>query len=132
MKPDKKQIKGLLAGLLPQPIISGTKIIAGNPPEVVVRLSEKGLLIAPYRAEWQGPAELKVAVSNVDLVGWGDLPAEAEQLRSYLSQKIEAARRTRKAAFKNCSLCHKSTPPEWMHDESTCQTCASSKQGVVY
>jgi formylmethanofuran dehydrogenase subunit E len=132
MKVDKKQIKGLLADLLPQPIISGTKIIAGNPPEVVVRLSEKGLLIAPYRATWESPYELKVVVTNADLVGWGDLPDAVEPLRSYLSQKIEAARKTRKATFKNCSLCHETTPPERMHGETTCQACASSKQGVVY
>ena len=134
MKPDKEQINGLLAELLPQPVSSGKQKIAGDPrqPEIVVRVSDEGLLIAPYRAQWQGPAKLKVVVSDADIISWSDLPGDAEQLRDYLFQKIEAAQEARKATFKNCSTCHKSTPPEWMHEDSTCQTCASNKLGTVY
>lgn len=76
--------------------------------------------------------DLGVVVSDADLVSWNDLPETDEQLRPYLSQKIDSARKDRKATFKNCSLCHKTTPPEWMHNESICQSCASGKLGVVY
>ena len=131
---DEEKLKGLLVKLLPQPVSSGAEMIAGDPrqPEVVVRLSDKGLLIAPYRAEWQGPAKLRVVVSDADIVSWSDLPDNDEQLRIYLSQKIEAARSTRKATYRTCTLCNKTKAPEWMHDESTCQTCAESNKGVVY
>ena len=132
MKPDKEQIKGLLAQLLPQPISSGKQMIAGDPPEVVAQVSDEGLLIAPYRAQWQGPHKLKVVVSDTDIVGWGDLAGTTEQLQTYLSQKVEAAQKARKTTFKVCSLCDKSTPPEWMHDENACQSCASNIYGTVY
>lgn len=132
MKMDKENFKRMLVELLPKPVTPGKNTIAGDPPEVVVRVSDEGVVIAPYRAEWKSPYELKVVVSDVDLVGWGDLPAEIERLRTFLSQKFDTARKTRKATLKLCSLCSKTTPPERMHDESTCQACASGKLGVVY
>lgn len=127
----KEKLKELLADLLPQPITFEREMIAGDPPEIIVKLSNAGVIIAPYRAEWHGSHELKTVVSNTDLVAWDALPGTTEQLGTFLSQKIDAARKTRKATFKNCTLCHKSPPPEWMHNESICQACAE-KQGVVY
>ena len=132
MKSDKKQIKGLLLELLPQPVTSGKGMVAGEPPEVIVKLQDAGVIIAPYRAEWRGPYTLTMVVSDAELVGWGDLPDATDQLRAFLSQKIDTARKTRKDTFTCCSLCHKMTPPEWMHNENTCQACASDKLGVVY
>ncbi len=128
---NKEKLKGLLADLLPQPVTSGKEIIAGDPPEVAVKLSDAGIIIAPYRAGWVSPYELKTIVSNADLVAWNDLPGTTKQLKAFLSLRIDAARKSRKATFKNCTLCYKTTHPEWMHDESICQTCAE-KQGVVY
>lgn len=132
MKSDKEQIKRLLLELLPQPVTSGEKMVAGEPPEVIVKLQDAGVIIAPYRAEWHGPHKLTMVVSDAELVVWGDLPDATDQLRAFLSQKIDAARKVRKDTFKCCSLCHETKPPEWMHDENTCQACASDKLGVVY
>lgn len=134
MEMNKEKIKGLLVELLPQPVSSGKQMISGDPrePEVVVRLSDKGVLIAPYRAQWQLPYKLKVVVSNADTVSWDDLPDDAEQLRAFLSQKIEATRSIRKATYRTCTMCSETKAPEHMHDDNVCQACASEKLGVVY
>ncbi len=132
MEMDKKHIECMLLDLLPQPATIGKEIIAGDPPKVIVRLSEEGVVIAPYRAKWSSSYELEPLLSNEGLVSWEDLPVANKQLRAFLSQKIDDAQKVRKSTFKICSHCNQSTPPEWMHDENTCQACASEKLGVVY
>ena len=45
---------------------------------------------------------------------------------------ITAARTTRLAKFRDCSICGRHNPPEWMHTDEVCQGCAEREQGVVH
>lgn len=47
-------------------------------------------------------------------------------------QKARAAALTRPRYFRTCSLCHKLTNAGHMHDDQTCQGCASRHLGIVY
>lgn len=132
MNKKKEQIKGLLLELLPQPISSGKELIAGDPPEIIAKLTDEGFIIAPYKAKWTNPYTLKPIVPNAALMSWNRLPEQTEQLRAFLSQKIKATQHARKTTFTECKSCHKSTPPELMHDGNTCQACSTNKKGIVY
>jgi hypothetical protein len=45
---------------------------------------------------------------------------------------ITAARNSRIAKFRTCSMCRGRKPPEWMHGDDVCQRCAERELGVVY
>jgi hypothetical protein len=45
---------------------------------------------------------------------------------------IDAARESRLAKFRVCEHCGERMPPEWMHDEHACVSCAQHQSGAVH
>ena len=58
------------------------------------------------------------------------LPAAAWQ--AVVRDLIDAARDVRRGSYRTCRFCRQATPPEWLHDEGTCQGCAEGRLGVVH
>lgn len=113
------------------PIETDIEFTGGYPVEVVVKFSEEGISIATFKAFWHGPHELKAKPKQLALLKWSDLPKSLPDAVETIRPIVQKACKLRKATYSTCDSCKETNPPEWMHNENTCQACAE-KQGVVY
>ena len=136
---DRLEWEGLLASVaheLPRPVEQettpdgATVLVGGDPGEVVVRLTRSSASVAEYAVEWLGPGEPAVRPIAIGTIRWRRT-TEIHAL-SVLRTLVQAARESRRAKYRVCGYCEKETPPEWLHDERTCQSCAQAHLGVVY
>lgn len=122
--------------LLPDPLREETQvdgsvvIVGGDPGEVIVRMTGSKISIAEFTVRWEGPHTPVVRPRQVATLNWQRLPASETMM--LLHMLIEAARSTRRSKFRTCERCGETKPPEWMHGESICQSCAEQHLGVVY
>jgi hypothetical protein len=107
-----------------------TFLTGGDPGEVIVRLTRSSVTVWEYAAEWEGPHTPVVKPIRVGSVMWRRLP-ETKAMAAVHSL-IEAARESRLSKFAVCRYCDRRNPPESMHDEGVCQSCAEKHLGVVY
>jgi len=121
-----------LAALLPPPVEIEAigRLIGGEPAEVIVTVSPTTVTVEAYAARWNGPHELVTAGRQV---GVFPLPtADEPGLLAAVKAAIGQARAIRLATYRTCTHCGQTNPPEWMHDQTVCQTCAERDLGVVY
>jgi len=104
--------------------------IAGDPHEVVVRLTRSMLSVYRYDARWSGPHTLCVDPKIVGVLYWRRMtPATVHAACTSL---IEGARRARQATFGTCRFCGGTIAPEHMHGDDVCHGCAENRLGVVH
>ena len=70
--------------------------------------------------------------STLCRLSWDELPATLPELAVIAQGLIQAAMVIRRAQFRRCMYCKKSTPPEWQHGADVCQACAERHLGVAY
>jgi hypothetical protein len=104
------------------------QFIGGDPPEVVVRLTDSSVVISEFAAVWETPFVLTPRPRRVGVLKWKRLPETA--LFNALGTLLKGAREARAAQFRVCEQCGRSMPPEWLRDERTCQACA--RQQIVH
>jgi hypothetical protein len=125
-----------LRKLLPGPVreeksLDGSVVlVGGDPGEAIVRVGRKKLSIAVYSVRWEGPHTPTVKPQHLATLSWRRLPATT--LLMTLHGLARAAKDIRTATYRRCERCGETKPPEWMHDGSTCQSCAERHLGVVY
>jgi hypothetical protein len=107
-----------------------TVLIGGDPGEVIVRLTRSTVSVFEYAARWEGPHTPVVTPRRVGTVVWRRVP-NAKTVAA-VHALIDAARESRLARFRTCEGCGQSTPPEYMHDEMICQSCAERELGIVH
>jgi hypothetical protein len=135
-KPSSRTIIAAIRKELPKPIRKADDddalvLVAGDPGEVVVHISEESLTVFEFAVEWVGPHEPEVREIPIGRLEWAQLPKGAA-IEAALSL-VKAARSSRLAKFKKCRLCGDMTPPEWMTGEkNVCDACAESKLGIVH
>lgn len=105
-------------------------MVGGDPGEVIVRIGAAKLSVAVFSIRWEGPHTPVVRPEPLATLRWRRLPAPT--LMMTLHGLISAAREVRVAKYRRCERCALNKPPEWMHDEKTCQSCAEQFLGVVH
>ena len=104
--------------------------VGGDPGEVIVRVSGNKMSVAIFSVRWEGPHTPVVRPRHLATLSWRQIPAST--LMMTLHGLVNTAREIRKAKYRRCERCGKTNPPEWMHDEKTCQSCAEQHLGVVH
>lgn len=107
-----------------------TLLTGGDPAQVIVRLTRSVVSVFEYAATWEGPHTAVVTPRRVGSVVWRRVP-NAKAVAA-VHALIDAARESRLARFRTCERCSQSTPPEHMHDDAMCQSCAEHELGIVH
>ena len=105
-------------------------VTSGEPGDVIVRLTDTQVTVAEYSVVWHTPETASVEPIAVGMVIWSAVSAEAAM--RVVKGLIAAAREARRAKFRVCGLCERSTPPEWMQSDDICQECTEQDPGVVH
>jgi hypothetical protein len=102
----------------------------GEPPLVVVTLTETSVVVAEFAGVWESPFTFAARPKRVGILKWRRLPETA--LFNALAQLIKGAREARQSRFQACRYCGGITAPEWMHDDGVCQSCADQHSGAIH
>jgi hypothetical protein len=102
------------------------EFVGGDPPDVVVLLTDMTVIVSSYGAVWTTPYALTPKPRRVGILKWRRLPETA--MFNALAALIKGAREARQAQFRACARCARTTAPEWMHDDTTCVSCAELEQ----
>lgn len=133
---DRDELLIELRRLLSAPVreetaLDGTVVlVGGDPGEVIVRVGATKVSIALFTVRWDGPHTPIVRPLHYATLSWRRLPAST--LMMTLRMIIDAAIEMRLTEYRKCERCEKMKPPEWMHSETTCQSCAEQYLGVVH
>jgi hypothetical protein len=125
-----------LRELLPSSIREETQldrsvfIVVGDPGEVIVRVGGSKVSVSVFSVRWEGPHTPVVQPRHLATLNWRRIPAST--LMMTLHGLLRAAREVRTAKYRQCERCGETKPPEWMHEEKTCQSCAEQHLGIVY
>ena len=107
-----------------------TYLTGGEPGEVIVRLTRSTVTVWEYAASWETPDSPTIAPLRAGSVVWRHIPNSSAVLA--VQSLIEAARQSRLGKFSVCAHCDQRKPPESMHDDEVCQSCAERDLGVAY
>jgi len=130
-----EQLLAFISTHMPTPVtqeeVEGAIIFTGGSPgEVVVRLTERAVIVEEYAVQWVTPYTPVVRPRRVGMVKWRRLPES--QLMAVVGDLIKGARLMRRSSFRTCALCNQTNPPEWMSDDTTCQSCTERELGAVH
>ena len=131
-----EQLIAFLGSQLPAPVDQqesrggALRFLAGEPPEVVVVLTDTAVIVSEFAGVWETPFTFVKKPRRVGLLKWRRLPESA--LWDALSALIKGAREARRSRFQVCQHCGETTPPEWLHDEHVCQSCADRHHGMIH
>lgn len=133
---DREVLLGEVRRLIPAPIHEetqpdgGLQLIGGDPGEVVVRIIGGKISIALYAVRWEGPHTPSVRPQQLAVLSWRRLPAAATL--TALDAIVRGVVELRRSGYRRCVKCGETNPPEWMHGDDICQSCAQRHLGVVY
>ncbi len=125
-----------LKELLPDPIREGEgldgslTLVGGDPGEVIVGMTADEVSVSVFSVLWEGPHTPRVFPRRLASLCWCHIPASS--LMMSLHTLVDAASELRRESYSSCERCGKTKPPEWMHGDSICQSCAEKELGVVY
>ena len=102
------------------------QFLGGDPPEVVVQLTETNVIVSEFAAVWESPFTLTARPRRVGALKWRRLPETS--LFNALGTLIKGARESRLAAFRACAECGHNTAPEWLTAKAICHSCAEREQ----
>ena len=131
-----EQLIAFLDSNLPSPVErreeadGALQFVGGEPPEVVVGLTDTSVVVSEFAATWESPYALTSKPRRVGVLKWRRLPETA--LFNALGTLIKGAREARRSGFRICRECGRSTPPEWLRTETVCQRCAGEDLGSVH
>lgn len=100
-------------------------MIAGEPPQLMIRVFDHGVFIAEPEGEWRGSHDLTYRPGMQRYLGREEFSTRA------VAATAEMLRRRRRT-FRYCRHCRSLTPPELRADKDLCMGCESSWFGVVY
>ena len=133
---DRETLLDEIKRLLPDPVCEDTPLdgelvfVGGDPGEVIVRIRKNKVSIAVYSVHWDGPHTPVVHPKWLATLHWKRLPAARTMME--LHSLIESAIEIRRSKYRKCQRCGETKPPEWMHGDGICQSCAEGYLGVVY
>ena len=86
--------------------------------------------VAEYAVSWETPHTPEVQPIGVGMVSWTAVSPEAAM--RVVKALMTAAQEARLAKYRTCTMCERTTPPEWMHGTDVCQRCAERELGIVH
>jgi hypothetical protein len=131
-----EQLIAYLNSQLPSPVEQHTaddgslQFSGGDPPEVIVVLTENSVVVSEFAGEWKTPFEFATRPRRLGVLKWRRLPENA--LLGALDHLIKGAREARRAAYQTCQYCGRSTAPEWLDADGVCQACADQNSGAIH
>jgi len=131
-----EQLIAFLSSNLPSPVErqeeedGSLRFTGGDPPEVVVLLTDRSVIVAEFAGEWESPLVFRATPRRVGLVKWRRLPENA--LLAAISALVKGAREARIASFETCQYCGQRTAPEWLHEQGVCESCAHQHSGAIH
>ena len=131
-----EQLIAYLESQLPAPVDQQTladnsiQFTGGDPPVVVALLTHTSVVVSEFAGVWETPFSFVAKPRRVGIVKWRRLPENS--LLAAISALIKGAREARLASFQVCRFCGQRTAPEWLHDDSVCQSCADQQSGRVH
>ncbi|MGB7217352.1 MAG: hypothetical protein WBD07_00965 [Vicinamibacterales bacterium] len=131
-----EQLIAFLGSQLPSPVEQeidadgGRRFTGGDPPEVVVVLTQASVVVSEFRGMWETPLTFVVRPRRVGLIKWRRLPETA--LWNALGALLKGAQQARLARFQVCQYCDQNTAPEWLHEDRVCLSCAHRQSGAVH
>jgi hypothetical protein len=130
-----------LTAALPRPVVrqdlesqfvdlpeAGAWFASGEPSLALIAVAQNQVTIAEPEISWLTPytpvLRARYEVSR---------PLEPRKgLLAWLVRELERKSISRLSQFRRCSECDNTKPPEWMHDEELCQSCAAESHDIVY
>ena len=103
---------------------------SGDPGEVVVRLTGVSVTVWEYAVAWEGAHTQVVTPKLIGSIRWRRMSERAGT--KAVQALIDAAREARKAKFRVCQQCRERLPPEWMHDNDLCVSCAQHQSSTIH
>lgn len=97
------------------------EFIAGDPPAVLVVLTDTSVVVSAFSAVGEVAHTLTVKPRRVGVLKWRRLPEN--ELFSALAALLKGAREVRASQFRVCEECGRGTPPEQLSSDSVCQDC---------
>jgi hypothetical protein len=131
-----EQLIAYLSSRLTQPVEQhehadgSLQFTAGDPPEVVVLLTDTSVIVSEFAAVRETPHSLAIKPRRVGVLKWRRLPEN--ELFNALAALLKGAREARSAQFRTCEECGRGTPPERLFSESLCQDCAGQHRRLVH
>ena len=131
-----EQLLAFLGSQLPAPVEQqeerdgAIQFLSGEPPEVVVRLTDGSVVVSEFAGIWETPFRFVKQPRRVGVLKWRRLPEGA--LWDALTALIKGAREARRSRFQICQYCGANTPPEWQHDDRVCRSCAERHHGMIH
>ncbi|PYR50222.1 MAG: hypothetical protein DMF89_09915 [Acidobacteria bacterium] len=131
-----EQLIAFLSTHLPAPVeqeedANGVIVFTGGSPgEVIARLTATSVIVEEFAIRWETLYSPVIQPRRVGAVNWRRLPETA--VMNVVGQLIKGAREIRRARYRTCGLCGVTNPPEWLHSDDICQTCAESRLGLVH
>jgi len=131
-----EQIIAFLGSQLPKPIDQqdaddgSIMFMAGDPIEVVVRLTESNVVVSEFDGTWETSFHFAVKPRRVGVLKWRRLPES--ELMNALAALIKGARLARLSRYRLCVYCGQSTATELLQGEDICESCAERNKGVVH
>jgi hypothetical protein len=123
-----EQLIAFLDNNLPSPVDrqeledGSLRFTGGDPPEVVVSLTQTSVIVASFAADWETPYVLTPRPRRVGVLKWRRLPETP--MFNALASLIKGAREARSASFRVCERCGRTTAPEWLETETVCHSCS--------
>jgi hypothetical protein len=114
-----------LAAQLPEPVQQetgpggATCFVAGDPPEILVRLSASSVTVSVYLLD---PADEGPRPRRLGMIVWRRL--SSSQAIALVAGLIRGAHDLHVATYRECQYCERRKPPEQMQDAETCLACA--------
>ncbi len=131
-----EQLIAFLGSQLPAPVDQeigadgAMQFVGGDPPEVVVVLTQSSVVVSEFRGVWETPLKFVVRPRRIGLIKWRRLPETA--LWNALAALLKGARQARLEQFQVCQYCGQNTAPEWLYEDRVCQSCADRQSGAVH
>src|SRR5579862_4205411 len=119
-----EQLIAFLGSNLPLPVDrqedadGAIRFVGGDPPQVVVLLTESSVIVAAFAGEWETPLAFVARPRRVGIVKWRRLPENA--LLDAITALVKGAREARLASFETCRYCGQRVAPELLHDQGVC------------
>lgn len=133
---EKDALVETIRHLLPKPIREDDELpgevvlVGGEPGEVIVQIYRNKVIVSVYGARWDSPYTMVLRPKRLASLDWMQLPAAT--IKTILPELIGAATKLRRAQYRKCKMCNETNPPEWMHCDDICQSCATTHCGIVY
>ena len=130
-----EQLIAFVSSQLPKPVAeqqgsdSSILFTGGEPPEVIVHLTDQTVVVSEFAGEWEDDG-FSITPLLVGELYWHALPETP--LMNAISALIKGAREARLSKYRVCPQCGERISPEQFGTADVCDGCAVDPPGVIH